>query len=61
MQNKIEVETIVKELYFNSVGDSTYINLYQKAVMCETKEQLLDDIDVLSKEAIERVKKNVKG
>ena len=60
MKHKIEVEITVKELCPKTDGNYTYINLYQKAVMCETKKQVIDDIDKLNKEAIELVSERVK-
>lgn len=60
MKNKIEIETIVKELCPKTDGNYTYINLYQKAIICNTKEKVSDALINQNKEALEFVGDNVK-
>ena len=61
MKNKIEVETIVKELVQKEDGNYIYINLYQKAIVCDTKTKVFKQLVEQSKGAKKFVTENIKG
>ena len=60
MKNKIEVETTVKELCPKTDGNYVYINLYQKAIICDKKKQIPNALIEQNKEALSFVEENIK-
>lgn len=60
MKNKIEVETFVYEVCPKTDGNYTYIKLYHKEVMCDTREKVSNALIDQNEEALKFVADNVK-
>ena len=60
LRNKIAVETFVYEVCPKIDGNFTYIRIYHKEIMCDTKDKVIGQLDGQHKEAREYVIENVR-